>query len=66
MAKSKYKKSVSGFSCPVCGRIASDKEIVRKTKPEFHADGNEDPHYEWKEYYKCSKCESFYYINNGT
>ena len=57
-------ESITGYSCPNCGAICSDKTLVSMTEVIF----NElpDPHYDWDEIHKCQKCETYYLLNNGT
>lgn len=55
-------ESENGFSCPNCGTV--DYNLVYKSPIELEYDP--DPHYEWQEVHKCTKCETFYLLYNGT
>lgn len=57
-------KSITGYSCPNCGSICSEKTLKSRTDAEF----NEFPHthYSWKELHVCAMCETEYILNNGT
>lgn len=57
-------ESVTGYSCPNCGRICSDHTLVSRTEPVFAE--YPDYHYEWDETHKCLACETTYIIHNGT
>ena len=57
-------ESTTGYSCPYCGAICSDKTLVSKTETEF--DYFPDPHYSWIELHKCQKCGTLYRLTNGT
>jgi hypothetical protein len=56
--------STSGYSCPNCGAVCSDKTLLKQTKPEFCDEP--EYHYEWIETHKCSKCETIYKLNKAT
>ena len=57
-------ESTTGYSCPNCGAICSEKTIVSKTETIFEE--LPDPHYSWDETHKCQKCETLYLLHNGT
>ena len=57
-------KSTTGYSCPNCGKVCSDKTLISKTEPEFEE--YPEPHYTWTEVHKCDKCETKYQLINGT
>lgn len=57
-------ESTTGYSCPNCGAICSEKTIVSKTKAIFEE--LPDPHYSWDETHKCQKCETLYLLHNRT
>lgn len=63
MAKRIY-KSKTGYSCPKCEAICSEKTLMSRTKPVL-CDGNEK-YYTWDEKHKCFKCDTMYILNNGT
>ena len=56
-------KSISGYSCPKCDRVCSEKPIFQ-TVPVFKE--NPDAHYHWTEWHQCENCETIYYLHNGT
>jgi len=62
MARSEQSKT--GYSCPNCGAICSDKTRIAKTEVIFI--DYPTPHYRWKETHKCQKCKTVYTIRNGT
>jgi len=55
-------ESKSGYSCPNCEAICSDKTMVSRTEIIF----NDDGFYEWDETHKCQNCETIYLLHNGT
>lgn len=57
-------ESTTGYSCPNCGVVCSDRTLISRTDPEFE----EYPyqHYNWDETHKCQKCETLYLLHNGT
>lgn len=57
-------ESKTGYSCPNCGSICSDKTFITKTETIFEQYPN--PHYAWDEIHKCNKCETMYLLHNGT
>jgi predicted RNA-binding Zn-ribbon protein involved in translation (DUF1610 family) len=57
-------ESTTGYSCPNCGAICSDKTLISRTDSKFEEDPN--PHYSWDETHKCQKCETLYLLHNGT
>jgi hypothetical protein len=57
-------ESTTGYSCPNCGAICSDKTLISRT--EFEFEELPDPHYSWDETHKCQKCETLYLLHNGT
>ena len=57
-------ESTTGYSCPNCGAICSDKTLISRTEAEFEE--LPDPHYSWEETHKCQKCETLYLLHNGT
>ena len=57
-------ESTTGYSCPNCGAICSDKTLISRTDFEFK--DYPDPHYSWDETHKCQKCETLYLLHNGT
>ena len=57
-------ESTTGYSCPNCGAICSDKTLISRTEAEFEE--LPDPHYSWEENHKCQKCETLYLLHNGT
>ena len=57
-------ESTTGYSCPNCGAICSNKTLKSKTEVEF--DEYPDPHYSWDEIHTCQKCETIYLLHNGT
>mgnify|MGYP001378501293 CR=1 FL=1 len=57
-------ESTTGYSCPNCGAICSDKTLISRTEAEFEE--LPDPHYSWVETHKCQKCETLYLLHNGT
>ncbi len=57
-------ESTTGYSCPNCGTICSDKTLISRTDSKFEEDPN--PHYSWDETHKCQKCETLYLLHNGT
>ena len=57
-------KSTTGYSCPNCGTICSDRTLILRTDFKFEEDPN--PHYSWDETHKCQKCETLYLLHNGT
>ena len=57
-------ESLTGYSCPNCGCISSDKSLKHKSETEF--DYFPDPHYKWIEIHECVKCDTIYSILNGT
>ena len=57
-------ESTTGYSCPNCDAICSDKTLISRTEPEFEE--YPDPHYSWDETHKCQKCETLYLLHNGT
>lgn len=57
-------ESTTGYSCPNCGAICSDKTRISITETEFKE--LPDPHYSWEETHKCQKCETLYLLHNGT
>jgi predicted RNA-binding Zn-ribbon protein involved in translation (DUF1610 family) len=57
-------ESTTGYSCPNCGAIRSEKTMVSKTETIFNE--MPDPHYSWDETHKCQKCETMYLLHNGT
>ena len=59
-------ESKTGYSCPNCGCICSEKSLKSKTEPEFLYYPDVDPHYSWIEIHECVKCETIYKIHNGT
>ena len=56
--------SESGYSCPNCGGMISDKTLVERSEPEFVS--REEPAYIWYELHKCERCETYYSLQNGT
>ena len=57
-------ESKTGYSCPNCGTICSDRTLISRTDSEFVE--YPDPHYSWDETHKCQKCETLYLLHNGT
>jgi len=57
-------ESTTGYSCPNCGAICSDKTLISRTEAEFEE--LPYPHYSWEETHKCQKCETLYLLHNGT
>ena len=57
-------ESTTGYSCPNCGAISSEKTMVSKTETIFEE--LPGPHYSWDETHKCQKCETLYLLHNGT
>ena len=57
-------ESTTGYSCPNCGAICSDKTLISRTDFEF--EDYPGPHYSWDETHKCQKCETLYLLHNGT
>ena len=57
-------ESTTGYSCPNCGTICSDRTLISKTDFEFKE--YPGPHYSWDETHKCQKCETLYLLHNGT
>jgi len=57
-------ESTTGYSCPNCGAICSDRTLISRTDAEFKE--YPDPHYSWDETHKCQKCETLYLLHNGT
>ena len=57
-------ESTTGYSCPNCGAICTEKTMVSKTETIFEE--LPDPHYSWDEKKKKKKCETLYLLHNGT
>ena len=57
-------ESTTGYSCPNCGEICSDRTLISTTDSEFKEFPS--PHYSWDETHKCQKCETLYLLHNGT
>ena len=57
-------ESTTGYSCPNCGAISSEKTLISRTDAEFEE--YPDSHYSWDETHKCQKCETLYLLHNGT
>lgn len=64
VTKEEFPKSITGYSCPVCGSIATERTLIHSTPEEFVPEP--DPHYAWVETHKCCKCGTTYTLNNGT
>lgn len=60
----KINESISGYTCPFCGKVSSEESFIIKSETEFK--NYPDPHYEWDEIHKCSDCKTLYLIHNGT
>lgn len=56
--------SITGYSCPNCGAICSDKTLISKSEIDFLCDP--DPHYAWDEIHQCQECDTTYLLHNGT
>ena len=57
-------ESTTGYSCPNCGAVCSEKTLILKTETMFEE--WPDPHYSWDETHKCQKCETLYLLHNST
>ena len=71
MSNTKLPKSLTGFSCPNCGRYCStgyqksiDNSFISKTQPVFVLEP--DPHYTWTETHRCLSCDTIYTLDNST
>lgn len=51
-------------SCPNCGSMISDKTLISRSDIGF--EDEDQGTYSWTETHRCTKCYSFYLINNGT
>ena len=54
----------TGYSCPNCGTICTEKTMISMTKPRLM--GIEQESYSWLETHRCQKCKKLYCIPNGT
>lgn len=57
-------ESITGYSCPNCGAICSDRTLISRT--DFGFEEYPDPHYSWDETHKCQNCETLYLLHNST
>ena len=57
-------ESTTGYSCPNCGAVYTDKTLISKTETIF--EDSPHPHYSWDEIHKCQKCDTIYLLHNGT
>lgn len=53
------------YSCPNCDTMSQGtRTLISQTEPEFII--GPDPHYTWTEIHKCSNCNTFYQLKNGS
>ena len=57
-------ESTTGYSCPNCGAVCSEKTLISKTETMFEE--LPESHYSWDETHKCQKCETLYLLHNST
>lgn len=52
----------SGYSCPYCNMICSEKTLLERSEPTQGQEGD----WNWIEKHQCNRCGKRYLIPNGT
>lgn len=58
----------ANYCCSSCGTRATNESFIAASFPTFNdgVEQNTDPHYEFNEIHKCTKCSTIYKTNNCT